>query len=235
MQTGRADYDQLFRTKHIPPDEPVFIIRARDALSAPAVRAYAALAAAAGADAALVELALQAADRMAAHPHPRLPDVDHLTEAERLQLAYRLERRAWAAGAAVPSLEAELAERRGFARGRRLARQLPCQGDWRPWSTAPLDGTGVLACGIHTSGDPRPVPAGVEGRRYRPGDSWWAILQFDVWRQPSRWVYGKDGDPRLPSEPLGWRPLPDLPGSAPADAPIVTVVPAGPAAGEDRP
>ena len=73
--------------------------------------------------------------------------------------------------------------------------------DWRPFDSAPRDGTGFLAYGRHTCDR-------LQGDRvnWRAGDHWWAILVFDIWRIEKQFVFAKDGT--LPwSEPLLWQPL----------------------------
>ncbi len=73
-----------------------------------------------------------------------------------------------------------------------------------PWSydlsRIPRDGTGFLAFGIHTN---RPPDA---ARGVKPGDYWWSILLWDVWRPPSRFVFAKDGAPAWPGI-VAWAPL----------------------------
>lgn len=114
--SGRADYDQLVDFRQLDPGEPFFLIRARDLVGAPTVRAWAAFASKAGAPPAIVESALQHADRLAAWPKKRLPDADHLTQAERLSLEYELARRAWNHRIAhAPNEAILLAEARGAA------------------------------------------------------------------------------------------------------------------------
>lgn len=77
---------------------------------------------------------------------------------------------------------------------------------WKKMIDAPLDGRGFLAYGAHAD----PVPAGV-ARNVQPGDHWFAILLFDVWRKPFSFVFAKDGTPAW-SEPLAWAELeaPDM-------------------------
>lgn len=106
---GRADYDQTFKAATIPGDEPVFVIRARDAVSAKAVRAWAVLATEAGAPAAVIEQALQQADRMEAWATKKVADADHLTPQEQQQLSYQLERRMWGGGDG-PAARSELGD-----------------------------------------------------------------------------------------------------------------------------
>lgn len=77
----------------------------------------------------------------------------------------------------------------------------------QPMFTAPRDGTAFLATGTHNHS-----PPGAQ-RGVMAGDRWWAILLFDIWREPGRFVFAKDGTPPW-SEPKLWCALPDLlPGS----------------------
>lgn len=105
--TGRADYDQTVSLTTLEPGEPIFVIRGRDAVGAGAVRAWANLAAKAGAPIEAVELALQQADRLEAWPDKKKPDGPDLTEGQRKQLRYEHSRRAWD-GRAVVETEAGL-------------------------------------------------------------------------------------------------------------------------------
>ena len=76
---------------------------------------------------------------------------------------------------------------------------------WRPIATARKDGIAFIAYGRHTRGDGRP-------ERYKLGDHWWAIIQWDIWREPHQFVFGKDGKPISDwGEPTHWMPLPDPP------------------------
>jgi hypothetical protein len=75
---------------------------------------------------------------------------------------------------------------------------------WRPIETAPKNGDAILGYGRHTH-SPADVQHGV-----KPGDHWWAIMLWDVWRTPpagERWVFAKDGRSTW-SEPTRWMPLP---------------------------
>ncbi len=72
---------------------------------------------------------------------------------------------------------------------------------WEPIETAPRDGSGFLAFGILG----HPVPYGA-GRGVQPGDHWWGILVFDIWRLKKRFVFAKDGEAPW-SEPLAWAQL----------------------------
>ncbi len=112
-EAGRTDYNELIRFTQLQPGEPYFFIRARDAASGPAARAWAALALQKGAPAALVESALQQADALDAWPEKHVPDADHLSAEEIKALEYQLDRRAWTSRDAVNSEPILLAERRG--------------------------------------------------------------------------------------------------------------------------
>ena len=72
---------------------------------------------------------------------------------------------------------------------------------WQPIETAPKDGTAFLAYGRHATDN---------GKHWQKGDHWWAIILWDIWREPHRWVFSKDGAPTW-SEPLNWMPLPEPP------------------------
>ncbi len=76
---------------------------------------------------------------------------------------------------------------------------------WRPIETAPHDGTAVLGYGRH---DRSPTDA---QRGVMPGDHWWSIMVWDVWRNPgASWVFAKDGH-TVWSMPTHWMPLPEPP------------------------
>lgn len=79
---------------------------------------------------------------------------------------------------------------------------------WRPIETAPKDGSAFLAYGIHTTSPPDAQ------RGVKPGDNWWAIILYDVWRKRADggdcWVFAKDGKYTW-SEPTHWLPLPAPP------------------------
>lgn len=65
MKHARVDYDRIQDPAGlIGEDEPVFLLRAKDVVAAKAVRAWAALAAVAGADLLMVNASLVQADRM---------------------------------------------------------------------------------------------------------------------------------------------------------------------------
>ncbi|MDB5447608.1 MAG: hypothetical protein JWQ97_2925 [Phenylobacterium sp.] len=111
---GRSDYNASARFTQLQPGEPYFLIRGRDALAGPAVRAWAALAHHQLAPMAIVEQALQQADAMDAWPDKHLPDASHLSDDEVLQLAFQLERRAWHARADSADPKIMLAEERAI-------------------------------------------------------------------------------------------------------------------------
>jgi hypothetical protein len=71
---------------------------------------------------------------------------------------------------------------------------------WRTMADAPRDGTAFLAFGTHTHSPPDAQ------RGIAAGDVWWAIILFDVWRDPHRFVFAKDGAPTW-SAPEFWQPL----------------------------
>ena len=74
-QHSRSDYNDHMIDDLIPADEPVFLIRAQDQVSGPAVRAWARLAEAVGADEKIVAMARAHADLMDAWPTKALPDL----------------------------------------------------------------------------------------------------------------------------------------------------------------
>lgn len=82
---------------------------------------------------------------------------------------------------------------------------------WHPAQPAssrdntPQDGRGFLAYGRHARDEGRPG-------RYKAGDHWWAILQWDIWREPHQFVFAKDGAPFDWGDILAWAKL-DVPGS----------------------
>lgn len=112
--TGRADYDQSVKLSTLSPGEPIFVLRAGDAVSADAVRAWAALAHRQGTPPEALELALQQADAMEAWPTKKTPDGPHIGPNERLQLRSEFSRRAWRVRQAVPKPEIVLAEQLGI-------------------------------------------------------------------------------------------------------------------------
>jgi hypothetical protein len=113
---GRADLDGLLRAKHIPAEEPVFLLRARDPAAFEGVLGWAVAAARLGVPVAVIEQGLRQGEALAAFQPKRLPDTDHLTIPEIKQLEYQHSRRAWRAGLFAPAdaVELMLAERRGF-------------------------------------------------------------------------------------------------------------------------
>ena len=127
---GRPDLDRLVRASHIDAREPVFLLRARDPAAAKAVRAWAVIAHTFGVPPAVIEEALAQADAMDAWPEKQVPAADHLSADERLQLEYRLDRRAWRARLADIHTSADivLAERRGWAAAVARMRALQPQG-----------------------------------------------------------------------------------------------------------
>ena len=77
--------------------------------------------------------------------------------------------------------------------------------EWRPIATAPKDGTAILGYGVH---DHSPADA---QRGVKPGDHWWSIMVWDIWRTPcASWVFAKDGH-TVWSTPTHWMPLPTPP------------------------
>jgi hypothetical protein len=111
---GRPDLDATIRIPTLHAGEPVFLLRGQDRIAAPTVWAWAALARNAGVDVAVVEQALIQADAMGAWTASKLPDADHLSEPERLQLRYRHARRAWNGRVEAATPELLLAEQRGW-------------------------------------------------------------------------------------------------------------------------
>lgn len=78
MKHARKDYNEITtngRTRKVPKDEPVFLLRAQDAVAANTVRFWAAAAATAGADPAIVEAARKHAALMEAWPTKKIPDM----------------------------------------------------------------------------------------------------------------------------------------------------------------
>lgn len=117
---GRADYDQMAHFRGLKSGEPWFLIRGQDLVAGDAARAWAAIAAAAGAPIAVVEQALRQADKLDAWPTKKLPDAGHIDRNEQKQLEYAFGRRAWDARTDVTtSPRLLLAERRALdgARG----------------------------------------------------------------------------------------------------------------------
>jgi hypothetical protein len=94
-------------------------------------------------------------------------------------------------------------EEKGYERGLRDARAL-LPRHWNAMDSAPRDGNAFLACGVHTSSPPSAQ------RGVKAGDTWWAIILWDIWRTPHQFVFAKDGEP-LWSAPKGWMRLPEIP------------------------
>jgi hypothetical protein len=134
INSGRDDYDQLFKAQHLKPGESTFVIRAQDSVSADAVRAYASLLYRACDEKTLpsriplIESALQQADRLDAWAEKKLPDADHLKPDQAQQLTYHFGRRAWSAAPDCADLRMMFAEERAlataFSRLRPLLKQL---------------------------------------------------------------------------------------------------------------
>jgi hypothetical protein len=79
---------------------------------------------------------------------------------------------------------------------------------WMPISLAPTDGTAFIAYGRHN----KDCPIQDGNDRYKQGDHWWALLVYDIWRQPHQFVFCKDGTPGNSwGEPSHWLPLPEPP------------------------
>ncbi len=189
MRTGRADLDAMLRVTSIPEDEPAFLLRGQDRYAAAAVRDWAQRVLAGGGPVALVEAALCQADEIEAWPIKKAPDIE-LPIAQVKQLEYQHRRRGQVRSGDLP---VSAAYERGVAEG--MARDR-----YRPMGSAPRDGSGVLAFGIHD----RDAPVGASPQ-VKAGYSWWAILLWDVWRGGG-WVFAKDGEPPW-SEPLCWAVL----------------------------
>jgi hypothetical protein len=98
MKTGRADWDAFVKVGSIPADEPVFLLRAQNSWAAETVRDWAANGLSKGMPAAVAEQALRQADAMDAWPVKKPVTADHLSDAERKQLAYAHARRVWNVG-----------------------------------------------------------------------------------------------------------------------------------------
>jgi hypothetical protein len=198
MQTGRADLDAMLKVSTIPADEPVFIGRAQDADAAEMTRAWAALHLARGGSKANAEAALRQAEAMEAWPVKKVPGDDHWTADERKQLEYAFSQRAWRARGDDSDLRIALAVQRGYAQAHgqlsvALAGQLP----FKAIDCAHRDGTAYLGFGIHDR-----VPDDAQ-RGVKPGDYWFGVILWDIWREPSQWVFSKDGEP-VWSEPLAY-------------------------------
>lgn len=99
--SGREDYDAAISISGMEPGEPFFLIKGHDVAASEAIRAYAHALFRREADHAMVESALQAADRIAAYPSKRLANTDHMTSPQVAQLRYQFGRRAQSASNAV--------------------------------------------------------------------------------------------------------------------------------------
>lgn len=108
MDTGRADYNAVFKVSSFGPDEPTFVLRPSDPNAAKAVRAWVAFSAMEGVPPALLESALGQADRIDKWPVKKLPGDDHLQAHQRQQLEYEYSRRLWDSGDGAPWRMAEL-------------------------------------------------------------------------------------------------------------------------------
>lgn len=81
MEHAREDYRNIQEivtngtVRRIPADEPVFLIRGQDVVSGDAVRAWADLAEANGADQEIITVARQQAEKMDAWPKKKIPDL----------------------------------------------------------------------------------------------------------------------------------------------------------------
>ena len=185
--SGREDYDALAHFRQLAPGEPWFLIRGQDALGAAAVRAWAALAYDAGAETALVELALEQADRLEAWPAKKLPDAG-MDAGERKQLAWKLARRAWRARADCADPAIMLAEERalGALRGQLapLLRELAAGAERHEegWSYTPSEeGRDALAALLNLSTVlRRPDRSSVVARLYAAAEA--ALAESDALR-----------------------------------------------------
>lgn len=125
MKTGRADLDQRIKISSVPQGEPTFFFRGHDINAPPALRAYAALNAEAGAPLAVVEQVLQQADAMQAWPVKRLVDAGHLNAEEQKDLVAQLGRRAWNFGVDhIPTEQDLLIRQLGYDDARGKCRRL---------------------------------------------------------------------------------------------------------------
>lgn len=81
MEHARDDYSNIQEIvtngtiRRIPLDEPVFLIRGQDVVSGDAVRAWADLAEASGADPEIIKIARFQAEKMDAWPKKKIPDL----------------------------------------------------------------------------------------------------------------------------------------------------------------
>jgi hypothetical protein len=121
---GRDDYDQMVQFKGIAEGEPYFMLRGQDAIAGDAIRAWVMLASKRGVAPAVLEQALRQADRLDAWPTKKLPDADHLTDAEQKDLVYCLSRRAWDARDDALDFSIFMAEQRAETAARAAYRPL---------------------------------------------------------------------------------------------------------------
>jgi hypothetical protein len=81
MEHARDDYQNIQEIvtngtiRRIPAEEPVFLIRGQDVVSGDAVRAWADLAEASGADPEIIKIARLQAEKMDAWPKKKIPDL----------------------------------------------------------------------------------------------------------------------------------------------------------------
>jgi hypothetical protein len=161
--SGRDDYNAAAHFTQLEPGEPYFLIRGRDALGAAAVRAWAALAYEAFVPMAVVEKSLQQADAIEAWPVKKRPDAAHLTDAEVLQLAFQLERRAWNAREDSADPRIMLAEERALTAA--MSRMRPLLATLLSGLTDMGGGTWCYAPPIDSLGKPIDAPCPIEGLR----------------------------------------------------------------------
>lgn len=160
---GREDYNAAAHFTQLQPGEPYFLIRGRDKLSGPAVRAWAALAYEALAPLAIVEKALQQADAMDVWPDKQLPNADHLGDDEVLQLAYQLERRGWRAQEDSADPRIMLAEERAYQQA--LGRVRPLLNQLLATLAAGEEGVFIYSPPRDEQGQRVPGPCPIEGLR----------------------------------------------------------------------
>lgn len=81
MEHARQDYQNIQEIvtngtlRRIPAEEPVFLIRGQDVVSGDAVRAWADLAEAIGADPEIIKIARMQAEKMDSWPKKKIPDL----------------------------------------------------------------------------------------------------------------------------------------------------------------
>jgi hypothetical protein len=95
VNAGRSDLDHLLRAPQLAPGEPMFMVRGRDPAAFAGVLGWARKSREMGVPLAVIEQGLRQGDAIAAWTPKRLPDADHLTGAEILQLEYQHSRRSW--------------------------------------------------------------------------------------------------------------------------------------------